>query len=190
MTLPFERLLPRLLNHLIQNEAWAAERLRPFDGKQALIRLGAQDIYLVLDSRGFFAAGSAKDPVAVTVNLPADTPAKLLLDKDAVFQAARLSGSIDFAETLAFVFRNLRWDIEADLAAYVGDIPAYRLEKLRRNLLSATREASSKATQNVVEYLTEDSNSLPAPREVVAFIREVDVLRDAVARLEKRLDRL
>lgn len=187
MTKPFERLFPRLLNHLIQNEAWASERLRPFDGKQALIRTGGLDIYLVVDGRGFFAAGSAQQPVAVTVNLPADTPAKLLLDKDAVFQAARLSGSIDFAETLAFVLRNLRWDIEADLAAYVGDIPAYRLEKLRHRLLSLTRESASKATQNVVEYLTEDSNSLPAPREVAAFIREVDVLRDAVARFEKRL---
>ena len=190
MTTPFERLLPRLLNHLIQHEAWAAERLRPFAGKQALIRTGALDICLVVDSGGFFAAGSAKDPIAVTVNFPADTPAKLLLDKEAVFQAARLSGSIDFAETLGFVFRNLRWDIEADLAAYVGDIAAYRLEKLRQKLLSVTRESASKATQNLVEYLTEDSNALPAPREVAAFICEVDVLRDAVARFEKRLDRL
>lgn len=189
MTSSFERLLSRLLNHLIQNETWASERLRPFDGKQTLIRMGALDIYLVVDSRGFFAAGSSKEPVAVTVNLPADTPAKLLLDKDAVFQAARLSGSIDFAETLAFVFRNLRWDIEADLAAYVGDIPAYRVEKLRQKFLLVSRESASKATQNIVEYLTEDSSSLPAPREVAAFIREVDVLRDAVARFEKRLDR-
>lgn len=189
MTSSFERLLSRLLNHLIQNEAWASERLRLFDGKQTLIRMGALDIYLVVDSRGFFAAGSSKELVAVTVNLPADTPAKLLLDKDAVFQAARLSGSIDFAETLAFVFRNLRWDIEADLAAYVGDIPAYRVEKLRQKFLLVSRESASKATQNIVEYLTEDSSSLPAPREVAAFIREVDVLRDAVARFEKRLDR-
>jgi hypothetical protein len=54
-------------------------------------------------------------------------PAKLLLDRDALFASVKLSGSADLAECLAFVFRNLGWDIEEDLASVLGDIPARRL---------------------------------------------------------------
>lgn len=185
-----EQLIPRLLNHLLQSESWAMERLRPFAGAQALIETGIIDLHLAVDGAGCFVAGAAEQPPAVTITLPPGAPVKLLFDKKGVFQAARLSGSADFAETLAFVFRNLRWDAEADLARYLGDIPARRIEMARQHLFRQGSESASRLARNLAEYASEDSDWLAAPREIEAFGQAVDTLRDDVARLEKRLSRL
>lgn len=188
--LAFDGIITAALNHLIQGESWAQERLRPHAGALAQIRAGLVDVYLMVDGRGLFVPGAKDQAVAVTVILPADTPLRFLSDRKSVFQAAKLSGSADFAETLAFVFRNLRWDVEADLARYLGDIPARRLELLRVALVEQARESAERGFQNLAEYASEDSAWLAPRREVEAFAADVDNLRHDLARLEKRLNRL
>jgi ubiquinone biosynthesis accessory factor UbiJ len=185
-----DAMITAALNHLLQGEPWAGERLRAHAGSQALIRAGFVDVHLVIDAAGLFEVGAASQEAAVTISLPADTPFRLLGDRSSVFQAARLSGSADLAETLAFVFRNLRWDVEADLARLVGDIPARRLEMLRRTWLEQTKESTARAFGNLAEYACEDSDWLAPRRDIEAFARDVDALRDDLARLEKRLLRL
>lgn len=186
----FHRLVPAALNHLILAEPWAQERLRSCAGRHALIQAGPLDLHLLVDSDGLFQPGSAEQSPAVTISLPIDTPIRFLTDRKSVFQAAKLSGSADFAETLAFVFRNLRWDVEADLANYVGDIPAHRLEMVRHTLGRQARESFARLFTNLAEYASEDSDWIMPRRELEVFGREVDVLRDDLARLEKRLNRL
>jgi ubiquinone biosynthesis accessory factor UbiJ len=184
------RLVPAALNHLLLAESWAQERLRSHADSHALIQAGPLDLHLLVDSDGLFQAGSAEHSPAVTISLPLDTPIRFLIDRKSVFQAAKLSGSADFAETLAFVFRNLRWDVEADLADYVGDIPARRLEMARYTLSRQGRDSFGRLFNNLAEYASEDSDWIVPRRELEAFGREVDVLRDDLARLEKRLARL
>lgn len=186
----FDALITAAFNHLLQSETWARERLRAHAGAQALIQAGLFDVHLAVDSAGLFERGSPAQPAAVTITLPPDTAFRLLGDRSSVFQAARLSGSADFAETLAFVFRNLRWDVEADLARLVGDIPARRLEMLRLKLVEQATESAQRACRNLAEYASEESDWLAPKRDIEAFGRDVDVLRDDLARLEKRLGRL
>lgn len=186
----FDRLVLNALNHLIQGESWAQERLRRHAGAQALIRTGIIDLYLVVDDRGLFRSGSASEQIAVTIELPADSPLRFLSDRKSIFQSARLSGAVDFAETLAFVFRNLHWDVEADMARYLGDIPARRMALLRQKLIDQGKETSGRILANFAEYFTEDTEMLAPKRDIEAFGRDVDVLRDDLARLEKRFNRL
>jgi len=186
----FDAMITAALNHLLLGEPWARERLRAHAGAQALIQAGVFDVYLLVDSTGVFERGSPDQAAAVTITLPPDTAFRLLADRSSVFQAARLSGSADFAETLAFVFRNLRWDVEADLARLVGDIPARRLEMLRQKLLGQVTDSAQRTFRNLAEYASEESDWLAPRRDIDAFGRDVDVLRDDLARLEKRLSRL
>ena len=184
-------LLVRVLNHLIVGEAWAGERLRGFAGQRLAIAGGPFPILLAVTADGLFeVADMAAAEPAVTITLPADFAARLLVDRNSLFAAAKLSGSADFAETLAFVFRNLHWDAEEDLANFVGDIAAHRLVQAGQSAFAWQKRAAGNLASNVAEYATEEAGLLAAPRDVQAFGAAVSTLRDDVARLEKRLQRL
>lgn len=178
------------LNHLLASAEWATERLRPFAGQTARIGAGPLNFDLTVTGRGDFHAGQADAVPLVEIILPADAPLRYLADPASVFAAARLSGPADFAETLAFVFRNLRWDAEGDLARVIGDIPAYRLARVGGSVFAAQKEAARRLVANGAEYLVEEQAVLLPKAEVTAWAAEVDRLRDDVERLEKRLRRM
>lgn len=182
--------LVRVLNHLLTGEPWAGERLRVFAGQRVAIVGGPFPVHLGVTAAGLFEAVAVSGEPAVTISLPADFPARLLVDRSSLFAAAKLAGSVDFAEALAFVFRNLRWDVEDDLAQYVGDIAAHRMVRAGQAAHEWQTGALHNLAANVVEYATEDSALLVPPREVQAFAVAVNTLRDDLARLEKRLQRL
>ncbi len=125
------------------------------------------------------------------IYLPDNTAVKIISgDFSAVFAAARISGSADFAEALAFVFRNLKWDIEADLAALVGDIAANRTVSILTRFVSNQKLAAINIAHNFKEYVTEETQQVIPQREIEAFGRAVNTLRDDLERLDKRISRL
>lgn len=183
-----DRLIFASLNHLLQGEPWAQDRLRLFAGSRVCIEAGPLQLNLRIASGGLFAPADPESAAAdVTVTLPVDTPIRLLVDRPALLSAARLAGSADLAESLAFVFRNLRWDVEGDLAGLVGDIPARRLVQAGSQIARQVQVGGRRLAENLAEYASEDSSLLAARRDIAAFAGAVDGLRDDVARLEKRL---
>jgi ubiquinone biosynthesis accessory factor UbiJ len=179
-----------LLNHLLERESWARQRLVPYAGQAARIEGGPFTVTLLITDLGAFKPGLEEEAVAVTISLPPDAPFRLLSDPSAIFGAARLSGAANFAETLAFVFRNLRWDYEADLAGIIGDIPARRLAKTLAEGLAWHRSAAQRLGINAAEFATEEAGLVTSARDLAQFARAVDQVRDDLARLEKRISRL
>lgn len=190
MTFSVDRIVLPCLNHLLRQAAWSRDRLRPFAGSQVLIETGIADLYLIVDETGEFIPGNAAHPVSVTVTLPSNLPILFVTDRSRIFQSARLAGSVDFAECLGFVFRHLHWDAEADLANFVGDIAAHRIEKARKAVFRQTALSLNRFGQNLSEYATQDSDLVASPIAIDQFNADVSALRDDVARLEKRLQRL
>lgn len=175
------------LNHLIKNESWASERLRRHAGAKFLAEGGPLHIKLAITEQGLFMAADAAAVPDVTLTLATDSLLTALFQRDKLFSSVRLGGAVDVAESLAFVFRNLRWDAEADLADVVGDIAARRLVLLGKMLARSLQEGLHKLTENGREYVVEDSGLLVAGSDFLAFGSAVEQLQDDVARLEKRI---
>jgi len=186
----FERIIFPALNHLVKNESWARERLRQFSGSRLLIAAGSIQLNLRINEQGLFALADIAQPADVLLTLPADAPLKFLFDRNALFSTIKLSGSADLAECLAFVFRNLHWDIESDLASVLGDIPARRLAQMGAKLGNQMQDNAKRISRNFVEFSTEDSQLLTATRDIHAFCQAINNLRDDTARLEKRIKQL
>lgn len=185
-----DRLLLPALNHLVHGEAWAQERLLAHSGAHIAIEAGPVLLRLQIDDRGLFRAADEIHVADVTLTLPSDAPLRLLFDRDAVFSSVRLAGTADVAESLAFVFRNLRWDVEDDLAKLVGDIAAHRIVRAGRALGSGLSDALRRMAENAAEFTTEESGLLPPGREVVAFADAIQLLTDDLNRLEHRITAL
>ncbi|MBS1144737.1 MAG: hypothetical protein H6R14_2143 [Proteobacteria bacterium] len=180
----------KILNHLIQAESWAQHRLSSHAGAVVKIESGPFTFNLGIDEQGMFRSVDDGAPCDVTVTLPPDLPARLLLDRSSLFSSVKLGGAADVAESFAFVLRNLKWDVEADLAQIFGDIVAKRSTRIGKAFALSLHDALGKGVENLSEYAVEESRILAAKREVGNFSASVNQLRDDTARLEKRIARL
>ncbi len=124
---------------------------------------------LTVGDGGMFCAAAEGEAAAVAVEFSSDAPFRLLSEHGDIFAAAHLTGSATFAETLAFVFRNLRWDVEADLADIVGDIPARRIARAAAAGLAWHRAAIARLGANVTEFASEESRLVVPTRELAEF---------------------
>ena len=175
------------INHLLAGEDWARQRLAPFAGQTARLEFGALALPLSISADGLFVAADRDTPADVTITLPADAPLRALTDRESLFTAAQLSGSAQLAENLGFVFRNLRWDVEADLSRVVGDIAAHRLVAVGSRVASWQRQQAFNLAANVAEYFTEESPSIARQRDVAGFCAQVADLPQQLDRLEARI---
>jgi ubiquinone biosynthesis protein UbiJ len=181
------------VNHVLAGESWARLRLQPFAGQSASLSIGSFVIRLEISGKGLFQtapSGKSDAPPAVTITLPADTPLRLLTDRSSLFSAAHIAGSVEFAEALGFVFRNLRWDAEEDLSQLIGDIPAHRLGLGGQLFAQWHLRQAKNLVLNIKEYLTEETHAISRQVDIAQFCRAVDVLRDDCTRLELRIQQL
>ena len=86
-----------------------------------------------------------------------------------------------------YLFRHLSWDFEEDLSGVFGDIVAHRLASAGKAFVAWQRDAALRLAESLAEYWTEEQPLLARPTDVESFCRDVDALRDDVARLEKRV---
>ncbi|MEX2126564.1 MAG: SCP2 sterol-binding domain-containing protein [Woeseia sp.] len=101
-----------------------------------------------------------------------------------------LTGDAELAQSFQRLLWHARPDLEEELSGVIGDVAAHELGELARSVTHWTRRAGETLRQNLSEYLQEESRSVPSRHEVDAFRGEVEGMRDDVARLEARLNRL
>jgi ubiquinone biosynthesis protein UbiJ len=179
------------VNHLLARSQWARARLQAFAGQHFRIDANPLQIDAGIADDGLLASSSADIAPDVILTLPfAEAPSILAEGMDRLMNRVRISGNAEFAEALGFVFRNLSWDAEEDLSRFVGDIPAHRIVTGSRALAAAQARAVEGLGGNLAEYLTEESGMVTSRHELEDFGHEVTQLRDAVARLDKRIGRL
>ena len=179
-------------NHLLSQAGWARQRLQPHAGRTARLVLSpVAEIDFSVTNEGQLAEWSGEEAPEVSLRLAvADLPRLLVDGLETAMRHVRIEGNAELAEALGFVFRHLRWDAEEDLSRVFGDIAAHRLVDGGRRIADEGRRAVARATGNVAEYLTEESPLLVSRRQLPAFATEVVALRDAVARLDKRVARV
>lgn len=179
-------------NHLLSQAGWARQRLQPHAGRTARLALApVAEIDLSVAADGHLAEWSGEEPPEVTLRLAvADLPRLLVDGLETAMRHVRIEGNAEFAEGLGFVFRHLRWDAEEDLSHVFGDIAAHRLVEGGRKAAAEGKRSLERAGGNLAEYLTEESPLLVQRKALPGFAEDVVALRDAVARLDKRIGRL
>lgn len=193
--------LPALINHLLKPEAWARARLVPHAGKTVLFVAEPFSLALTVTTDGYVERAAATAEAAVRIAVPLlELPAALASGaasaagtsgvSQALMRKVRLEGDAEFAHAISAVAGNLRWDAEDDLSKLVGDAAAAQLAAGARGALREIGTAHGKLAANVSEYLLEENPLLVRPRSIDAFSDAVRTLRDDLARLEKRVERL
>ncbi|GAB3625203.1 sterol-binding protein [Pandoraea terrae] len=179
------------VNHLLAREPWALERLRRHAGASAKLVMAPFDVRMRVEDTGYLAA--AADDLTCDVGIA--VPPSALADyasggQAAVMRHVKIEGDAEFANTLSYLAQHLRWEAAEDLSRWVGDAAAHRITESGRAAVAGVRRTGGAAARTLADYLVEEHPLLVARPRLTAFTGEVARLRDDLARLEKRLERL
>jgi ubiquinone biosynthesis protein UbiJ len=176
------------LNHLLAQNTWALRRLARFAGKTARFDIAPLSFaYTILEDGSVRSADADAD--ALCVIAPSLLP-RLALHDEKAHAEIHTEGDPELLAEIFFLSRNLHWDAAEDLSGVTGDVLAERLVQAVHGARRQMRAAAENLSLAAAEYLTEERPLLAKPQQVSAFMQQVDMLRDDVARLEQRIDRL
>lgn len=163
-----------LLNHVLASEPVACERLRPhagrcvvlqFSGWPALLPTLPQMAFLVtpaglVEWTGLAAQDEAGPVADLRVTLDASNPA-LAFAGALTGQRPRIdvAGDAALAADVSWLFENLRWDVQDDLARLVGDGPARQMARMGGWLAAALRDAAQGAAAMAAKMRSSSAES-------------------------------
>jgi ubiquinone biosynthesis protein UbiJ len=177
------------LNHLLDAEPWARGRLAPFAGETVELRSPPLPAlrFMILPG-GRVAAGGA-DP-ALVVTLKPEALVALTRGQEHFMRSVEVTGDPRLAAEVMTLVRHLRWDAEEDLSKLFGDVTAHRLAGAARGFVAWQADAARRLSEAFADYAVEEKRLLVARPEMDRFGDEVARLRDALERLDKRVQRL
>jgi ubiquinone biosynthesis protein UbiJ len=178
------------INHLLAQEAWAREALVRHAGKEACIDTGHLALRLRVARDGMLEAGRGDLPPNVTIRVKlADLPL-IAQNRDRAFSYVKIEGDAEFANTISWLSKGLRWDAEYDLERLIGPLGARHLVQGARGATTGMLGAGRRLAENVAEFLLEERPVLVRPGAVDEFAADVVRLRDDVERSAKRIAKL
>ncbi|WP_118180899.1 ubiquinone biosynthesis accessory factor UbiJ [Paraburkholderia phosphatilytica] len=181
------------VNHLLAREPWALDRLAPYAGKTARLSCPPVELMLLVQPDGYLVAVEERDAgqFDVTLSVPPDAvPAFVQGGQAAVMKHVKIDGDAEFATVIAKLAEHLRWEPEEDLARLIGDAPAYRVSTLVRTAGEHARRTGRNLLDSVAEYLLDENPQLVRRAALDDFNAELARTRDALARIEKRVERI
>ena len=177
------------VNRLLDAEPWARERLARFAGETIeLSPLPLPPLRVTILEDGRLQAGGDAPDLTLQVG-----PGAIFArgrGAEELLRAVALSGNARLAQELASLARNLRWDFEEELSRFVGDIAAHRIAGAARELAAWQVDATKRVNAAATDFLTDEAPLLVRRQQQTQRARAVAELRDALARLEKRIERL
>lgn len=178
------------LNHVLRSTPVAMERLRPYAGRTAAFHVGPLTFAFTVQTTGEVTAALPEAARDLEVRLSPFLLPRLALHDEAALREVEMLGDAELAQEVSFLARHLRWDAEEDLSRAVGDVVAHRVIEGASIVARWTGEAAKRTTAGAAEYWTEEQPLIASRVKVEAFVREVSELRDAIERLEKKINQL
>jgi len=179
------------LNHLLLEQGWARESLRPFTAKCVAFRIAPfADLRLIILDAGIVAEAPPETAADLAVTIPVASLPGLFARDESAFKQVDMAGPANLASTVAVLLRELRWDTEQDLSKLFGDVVAHRIAGAARDALTWQKEAAARLAQNVSEFLTYEQPMLAQRSEADSLRQNLELLVEDYTRLEDRLEHL
>ena len=178
------------LNHLLAQNSWAQPRLARFAGKTVRFHIAPFYFAYIVLSDGTLQVTDSKASSDVLLEIAPTLLPRILAKDEAAHAAISSSGDAVLLAEIFYLSRNLRWDAAQDLSRVTGDIAAERIVQSVQSTREQLGDSALHFSQAAVEYWTEERPLLAKPNQIAAFAAGVDTLRDDLARLALRVQRL
>ena len=190
------KLLEKAINNYIALDPEAPEKLGAFDGKWICIEvLGInRNIYLFVDGSHISVLPECDaEPDTIISGTPAAL-IKLGINRDAApllfAREVEIRGDVRVGRQFKALLADMDIDWEEQLASMVGDVAAHGFFNAFNELRNWGSSAASNFTDDVSEYLQEESRDVVSGAEMEAFFEDVDALRNDADRLEAKIKQI
>ncbi len=144
--------LTLVVNHVLASESAATQRLQRHAGRRvqlvlndvpALLPIRSPLVFLITPAGGVEWCTSNTDAAAdLVVSFDASNPARTVAQGlSGERPRVSVSGDAELAADVSWLFDNLRWDVQDDLAPLVGPGPAHEMARIGKRLLSGLHDA-------------------------------------------------
>ena len=178
-----------LLNRLLEAEPWARTRLAPFAGETVELRAPPLPTLRLRILEGGNVEGGGAEP-GLTMTLKPELLVALVRGEEHALRAVDVQGNARLAAEVLVLARHLRWDVEEELSQLFGDVVAHRLAGAARAFAAWHVDAAQRFTGALADYAIDEKKVLVRRAELEDLAEPLARLRDAIARLDKRLERL
>ena len=189
------RPLAALINRQIQSRTPARELCAELEDR--VLALQVEDttlaMYVIVGPGEIFLTGDFSDEPDIIATGSLFSLARLAgPDGETAIRdgSVALTGNAELAQQFQQLLRFGRPDLEEELSSVVGDVVAHTIGEIARDVSQWGQDARNTVEQNVSEYLQEESRAVPSRYDTESFRKEVESLRDDVARFEARISRI
>jgi ubiquinone biosynthesis protein UbiJ len=192
MLLPLEL----AINSVLALHAGSRQRMGKLAGNTLAVVVKQPEftLYLSVDAQKLRLSSRHEGPVTTTLLGSASALAGLLLKREPLTNLQgmelELRGDTGFAQSLQNLLLDLHIDWEYQLSRVLGDVPVQMLATGVHKSQAWLQKTAQRISQDVSNFLQDESGVLPAAAELEAFYSDVQVLVLRLDRLEARLQNL
>lgn len=181
-----------MLNALLRREQWAADRLSRHAGKSLRFTVGRLRVAYSIEASGLLRPCDPAVLPDVSLSIGTehltDLPGILRSgDLAAITDKLHVQGDAALAALVSELARDLRWDIEEDMAARFGDLLGPGLLQGGRAAAGVAQEAMRRAGENMAEFLGEEGRMLATRHGMQTFRSDCATMLRRLEALERRM---
>lgn len=177
-----------VINHLIQQNPEHQYDLAGFAGKTLSINVAGFCIKGRISEKGFLESTSENTDTEITFHNSAIQ--KLLQSEQPGVGDITIDGDLILGMSLLPIFGRLRYYANDDLSRIFGDAAAGSIVTRAAVIGHTLKQIGKSIAEQISDFSREPESPIIDPETLQAWMEEVDQLRDDVARLHARLDRL
>ena len=189
MLLPLEL----AINSVLALDSGSRQRLEKLAGNTLALAVRQPEftLYLSVDATRLRLSSRHEGPVTTTLLGPASELAALLLKREPLTSMQgtelELRGDTGFAQSLQNLLLDLHIDWEYQLSRVLGDVPVQILATGAHKSQAWLQKTAQRISQDVSNFLQDESGVLPAAAELETLYSEVQALVIRLDRLDARL---
>lgn len=188
------------LEHLLEQQPWARERLARHAGRTVMIGVTSladsasspPQWRAVIDADGYLRPADPAQIADATIRLDPSVDALFALLREGTVglqRHLRVEGDVTLAATLAELAQHLRWEAEEDLSRLVGDIAAHRARAAAGRAAEGLRELAENARMAFARFASGGTQVVARP-QLADLAEEASRLDQRLRALEARLQGL
>jgi len=182
------------LNRLTRQQTWAGQRLAQHAGKTVRIVVAGVELCWCIGSEGQLVQAPDNTVPDVTLDILVEKIKPLSWLEQSkrpdIAEYVHVTGQAALAQVVSDLARDLRPDPEDALSQWLGDLAARRVVLGVRQAFAAVQSFGSSMTQNMVEYLSEETDALVGKPAMLTHKSTQAQLYADLERLERLQTRL